>query len=295
MRVNPNQTATLLDALSQARREEQQALLELSSGRRVNAPSDDPAAAAMLVSNNDQATLTDRYQQSVGSIQGQLQMADSTLSSIETALQRAISLGVQGANGTLGDSDRAAIASELQNIQSSLLALSNTKFQGRYLFAGTAINAAPFALDNTQASGVRYDGNNAVNQVTIGDGHQLAVNQPGSQLFVAAGHDMFLAVTNAVQAMQSNTGFDAAVNSLRDAFDHVAAQRVFYGNAMNQAQAQSTYLSDVKLQLSQQENTLGGVSLDAAATRLVNAQNATNATLAAMGRVSGTNLFDFLK
>jgi flagellar hook-associated protein 3 FlgL len=99
MRVNPNQTANLLDALSLARREEQQALLELSSGRRVNVPSDDPAAAAMLVSNNDQATLTDRYQQSVASIQGQLQMADSTLSSFETALPRGIALGDRKSGG----------------------------------------------------------------------------------------------------------------------------------------------------------------------------------------------------
>lgn len=295
MRVNPNPTTDLLEALSQARREEQQAILELSSGRKVNVPSDDPAAAAMLVANHDQATLTDRYRQSLESVQGQLQMADSTLSSIESALQRAISLGIEAANGTLSDGDRAAVASELQNIQSAVLALSNTTFQGRYLFAGTAINAAPFSLDSTQTSGIRYNGNDAVNQVTIGDGNQLAVNQPGSRLFVAPGHDMFLALTNMVQATQANTGFDAAVGALRDAFDHVAAQRVFYGNAMNQAQSQSTYLSSVKLQLSQQENTLGGVELEVAATRLVNAQNATNATLAAMGRVSQMNLFDFLK
>jgi flagellin-like hook-associated protein FlgL len=95
--------------------------------------------------------------------------------------------------------------------------------------------------------------------------------------------------------MQTNTGFDAAVSSLRDAFDYVSGQRVFYGNSMNQAQAQSTYLGNIKLQLSQEENTLGGADIEAAASRLVNSQNATNATLAAIGRISQLSLFDYLK
>jgi flagellin-like hook-associated protein FlgL len=64
---------------------------------------------------------------------------------------------------------------------------------------------------------------------------------------------------------------------------------------MNQAQSQATYLGSAKLQLSQQENTLAAADVASAASRLVNSQNATNATLAAFGRLSQLNLFDFLK
>jgi flagellin-like hook-associated protein FlgL len=95
--------------------------------------------------------------------------------------------------------------------------------------------------------------------------------------------------------MQSNSGFDAAIVSLRGAFDYVSAQRVFYGNTLNQAQSQATYLNSAKLQLSQQENALVGADIEAAASRLVNAENATNATLAAVGRISQLSLFDYLK
>jgi flagellar hook-associated protein 3 FlgL len=286
MRVQPNPMPDLLAALNRTRLDTQQALLELSSNRRVNQPSDDPAAAAILVQNHDQTISTARYIQSLSSIQGQFQTADSTLSSVILVMQRALTLGVQGANGTLSDSDRAAVTSELQGIKDQLISLANTTFQGRALFAGTMINSPPFVPDNTSPSGVRYDGNAAVNAVQIGDGYRIAVNKPGSQLFMAPGHDVFQAMTGLVQAMQSNTGFTAAMSSLRDAFDYTSGQRVFYGNTLNQAQAQSTYLGSAKLQLSQQENNLVAADLADAASRLVNSETATNATLAAIGRIS---------
>src|SRR5271154_2211753 len=100
MRVNPNPMPELLDALNQTQLESQQAELEISSGRSVNEPSDNPTAAALLVVNNDQATFNAGYLQSLDAVQGQISTADSTLSSVTIALQRAISLGVEGGNGT---------------------------------------------------------------------------------------------------------------------------------------------------------------------------------------------------
>jgi flagellar hook-associated protein 3 FlgL len=285
----------LLAALNQSQLNSQQAELEVATGRSVNQPSDNPAASALLVQNNDQVTFNTTYLQSLVSIQGQLQTADSTLGSVTSALQRAISLGVEGANGTLSDSNRAAIATELQDIQDQIVSLANTTYQGRYIFSGTLTDIRPFAADSTAGSGVRYDGNDAVNTVTVGNGYQLAVNQPGSQLFAAPGHDIFLALTHMVYALQSNTGYDTAIAAVRDAYDHLSGQRVFYGNAINQGQSQTTYLNAAKLQLSQEQNSLGGADLAEAATRLASAQTSTQATLAAISKFSQLNLFDFLK
>jgi len=295
MRVNPNPMPDLLAALNQAKLESQQASIEIASGRSVNEPSDNPTAAALLVENNDQATFNSGYLQSLNSVQGQFSTADSTLSSVVTALQRAISLGVEGANGTLSDSDRGAVATELQGIQSQLVSLANTSYQGRYVFAGTTTNTPPFVVDNTVASGVRYAGNSGVNQVSIGSGYKLAVNLPGSQLFSAAGNDVFLAINTLIQALQTNTGIDTAVSGVGAASSYLSAQRVFYGNALNQSQSQTTYLNTAKLQISQQENTLGGADLAAAATNVSQAAIDTQATLAAISKLSQNNLFDYLK
>jgi flagellar hook-associated protein 3 FlgL len=295
MRVNPNSLSDLLAALNQTKLQSQQAELEIASGRSVNVPSDNPAAAALLVENNDQATFTNGYLQSLSAVQGQLSTGDSTLSAVVAALQRAISLGVEGGNGTLSDADRTAIAVELQGIQSQLVSLGNTSYQGRFIFAGTNTATAPYVLDNTSPSGISYVGNTEVNQVSIGSGYKLDVNKPGSQLFSATGSDVFLAVTNLIQALQTNTGIPAAVTAVGSASTFLSAQRVFYGNALNQAQSQTTYLNTAKLQISQQENTLGGADLASAATTLTQTQIDTQATLAAISKFSQNTLFDFLK
>ena len=294
MRVNPHYMPGILEALAQTQQLEQTALAEMASGQRINKPSDDPAGAAILTQIQDQASQADSFLKSIGNVSGQLQTADSTLSSMVTALQRAITIGVEGANGTQSDADRAALAQAASGIRDELISLANTSYQGRFIFSGTSENR-PYMLDATTVSGVRYDGNTGVNQVAIGNGYPLQVNIPGSQIFSAAGKDMFQAMNDLITSLNTNTGIDTAVESVRTSFDYITSQRVFYGNAVNQMESQQTYLNNEKLQLSQQTNQVGGVDLTGAASQLVNAENARNAALAAIGRVSQSNLFDYLR
>ena len=296
MRINPNQRADLLASLEATQQQQNTALLQLSTGRRVNKPSDDPAAAAQVVTNHDQSSQVDSFQQSLSSINGQLQTADSTLSSVVSSLTRAISLGVQGANSaTLSDTDRAAIADELRGLQGQLISLANVSYQGRYVFSGTSQATAPFVLDPTSPSGVTYTGNTGVNSVSIGSGYQLQVNLPGSQLFTAATGSVFQSLNDLITAVTDNAGVDTAVNQVRQAFDLVTSQRVFYGNGMNQVQAQQSFLGTQSTQLSSQENTTAGADIAAAASQVSNTELGLNATFAAIGRVAQTSLFDYLK
>jgi len=296
MRVNPDPMPDLLAALSQTELEEQQAELQISTGKSVNVPSDNPTAAALLVENNDQATFTSGYLQSISSVQGQLSTASSTLSSVSSALQQALSLGVEAANDTVNASDQAAIVVQLQAIQSQLVSLANTTYEGNYIFAGTATNTAPYVVNpnDPSGSGVTYNGNTDVNQVAIGNGYNLTVNVPGSQLFSANGNSVFLAINNLIQAVQNNSGIGTAVNAVSAASSYLSAQTVFYGNATDQTQSETTYLNAAQLQISQQQNTLGGVDMAAAATNLSQAQTDSQAALAAIGKLSQDSLFNFL-
>ena len=294
MRVNPNPMPDLLAALNQSELEEQQAELEISTGKSVNEPSDNPTAAALLVEENDQATFTSGYLQSISAVQGQFSTAQSTLNSVTSALQQAISLGVEAGSGTLSTSDQAAIANQLQGIQSQLVSLANTAYEGNYIFAGTSTNTAPYVADAASPSGVGYTGNNGVNEVSIGNGYKVAANIPGSQLFSSTGNDVFLAVNNLIKAVQSNTGIPSAVTALTSASNYLSSQAVFYENAMDQTQSESTYLNAAQLQIAQQQNTLGGANLAQAATNLSQAQTDNQAALAAISKLSQDDLFNYL-
>jgi len=294
IRVNPNILPDLLSALAGTRQQQDTATLELATGSRINKLSDDPGGAAAMVANRDQSSQTDSFLQSGSSVSGLLQTADSTLSSVVTALTRAISLGVQGANGTLSAADRSDVASELSGIQQQLISLGNTSYQGEFIFAGTS-TAKPFVVDPTSSSGVTYTGNAGTNSIAAGPNYSLGINVPGSQIFSAAGSDVFQAVSDLIGALQSNTGISTAVNAVSAAFDHITGQRVFYGNALNQLQSQSNFLNSEKVNLGAAANTISAADVATTATQLTQSQVAMSAELSALSRISQNSLFDYLK
>jgi flagellar hook-associated protein 3 FlgL len=295
MRVNPNPMSDLLAAVEQTQQQINTDLLQISSGESVNLPSDDPAAAALLVQNANQTSETDQYLRSISSVQGEMQTADSALSSVVTALQRAISLGVEGANGTLNASDREAVAVEVQGIQSQLMQLANLSYQGSYVFAGTATQTPPYVPDSKSASGVSYVGNTEANSIQVGDSFNLQTNLPGSQLFSSSGTDMFQSIQDLVTSLQSGTGISAAVTEVSSAYDSINSQRVFYGNAINQLDSQQTELNSDSTQLAAQQNTLGAADLPKDITNLESAQTSNEAALQAIAQTQQTNLFSYLK
>ena len=295
MRVNPNPLPDVLAALAETQQQINTDLQQIASGQSVNVPSDNPAAAAELIQNSGQTSEADQFQRSAGSVQGEIQNADSTLSSMITSLQRAISLGVEGANGTLNASDRAALATEVQGIQAQLISLANLSYQGNYVFAGTASKTTPYVLNAGSPSGVTYQGNLGVNSVTLGSHFALQTNLPGSQLFSSPGNDMFQSIQDLITGLQSGTGITTAVNEVSSAYNYIDAKRVFYGNAVNQLNAQQTFLSSETTQLAQQQNRIGGTDLTAVISNLTNAETARQAALAAVGQTARIDLFDFIK
>jgi flagellar hook-associated protein 3 FlgL len=295
VRLNPDLLPDLLTAIQQSAQNQNVATQELASGRSVNQLSDNPAAAAALVINHDQANRDDQYLQNINTLQSRLQVGDSTLSNVVQVLTRALSLGTEGANGTLSASDRQAIAGEVQGLTTQLMSLANTTFQGTYIFAGTAVTTQPFTL-NAATNSVTYNGNNGVTSTELSDGNSMKTNVPGSQLFLNGSGSAFGALQDLNTALQSGVNISASVTEVQNALSQVNTQRVFYGNALNQINMSQSFLNQDKINLSSQENTLVGADPAKAAADLAQAQTANQAVLAATGRVlSLPNLLQFIQ
>lgn len=296
VRINPNPAPDLLAAIALNRQEQSTALQQISTGRLVNQISDNPAAAAEVTLNHVQGGQDAQYIQNISSLTAQSNTIDSTLSSVVQALTQAISLGTEGANGTLSDANRQAVADQLIGIRDQVLSLANQTYQGSYVFAGTASSTQPFVLDATQPDGVKYNGNTHVNSVTISQGHTIPVNVPGSQIFTNPAGDVLGSLNGLITALQTNTGLPAANTNLQQAFTQLTNQRVFYGNTLQQLQSTQTYLNGDKLQLAQQENSLVGVDLASSITNLEQSSTATSAILSATSQILSTlNLLNYIK
>ena len=297
MRVTTNLTPDVLAAIWQTQSREQTALEQLSTGKRVNAPADDPLAAAQMVANQDQSSRTDQYLQNIDTLNAQMQTASTALSSVVQALTQAVTLGVQGSTGTTAAATRDQIAQNLQGIQAQLVQLANTAVNGSYLFGGTATTAAPYALDSANPSGVTYNGNSGANKVQIAEGLSVQTSVPGDQIFQNSSGDAFGALQQLITALQSGSASatQAATSQARTALASVTGQQIFYSNAVSQLNSTHTFLNQEKVNLTTEATSLVGADMAKVATDLTQAQTAYSATLAAAAKILPTSLLDYLK
>ncbi|HTS57760.1 MAG TPA: flagellar hook-associated protein FlgL [Terriglobales bacterium] len=297
MRVNPNFTPDILNDLYTTESQADTALDQLASGQLINMPSDNPAGASELVQNQAEQGQTDQFLQNTSSVEGLLQTADSTLSSVVSALNQAISVGTEGANGTNSAADLQALAQQVQGIQSQVFGWANATYQGNYVFAGTATNTPAFVLNPAAPDGVTYNGNTNTNTVQIAEGNSIQANLPGSQLFQGAGGDVMGALQQLVTALQTGntTAVGTATTQLGSALNYLSQQRVFYGNALEQLTSNQSYLQTEQVNLKTAANTIDGVNLATAANNLSQAETAQSATLAALAKVIPQNLLQYLQ
>lgn len=190
IRLNPDLIPNLLLSIQESRQNVNTATEELSTGKKVNSLADNPSAVAQLVRNHDQAGQDDQFLKNQTSLQSQFQVADSALSNVVQALTRAISIGTEGANGTLNNGDRQAIAGEVSGLANQILGLANVSYQGAFLFAGTAVTTQPFSL-NQATLAATYNGNANATSVQLSNGNVIGDNVPGSQLFLNGSGNVF--------------------------------------------------------------------------------------------------------
>jgi flagellar hook-associated protein 3 FlgL len=273
----------------------QTALQQLTTGKRVNQLSDDPAASAAYVRSQAASAQVDQYSSNISSLLPKMQTADSALSNVVTLLNQAITLGTEGANGGLTDANRSAIATQVSSVLSSVVSQANLTYQGSYIFGGSANATAPFTADSS-TTGYAYNGNSTVNQVQVGDSLSVASNLPGNQIFTS-GANVLGSLNSLVTALQSGSSTDigTATAAVSNALQYVDQQRAPLDSSINQMNTQETYLSTETVTLTSQQNSLVGIDIATAATNLAQAQSQNSAVLAAAAKVLPQTLLDYLK
>lgn len=179
--------STILERQAELARTQQ----ELSTGKRILSPADDPSGAVKVLDLQEDIRLVDQYQRNGSLAEGQLALEESTLSNVNTVLQRVRELAVQANNATQTPETRASLAVEVRARLEELVALANTRdANDEYIFAGFQAQTRPF----TQVGGnVTYGGDDGQRFLDIAAGSQVAVRDSGSRVFLAvpAGNGSF--------------------------------------------------------------------------------------------------------
>ncbi|MCB1859777.1 MAG: flagellar hook-associated protein FlgL [Gammaproteobacteria bacterium] len=157
--------------------------LQISTGRRVLSPADDPASATRVLGLNGALGRVQQYQDNASRAQSRLESEEGALIGATNLLQRAAELAVQGNNGTLSETDSKAVASEIRQLLDQLLSLANTQDSGgEYIFGGFQTGTKPFI---SQATGsYEYQGDLGQRRLQISPDRQVADGDNGYELFM---------------------------------------------------------------------------------------------------------------
>ncbi len=154
---------------------------EMSTGRRVLRPQDDPVATGTIMRLNSGLVDLNRYGRAIEDARGWLSYTDGVLSRAVDQVQDLRQLVVQGASGTLTEQDRTVLAEDARGLQQNLLDLANSVYDGRHIFAGHRTTAPPFEIDG--GGNVTFSGDDGQQLRDLGPSVELQVNLPGDAVF----------------------------------------------------------------------------------------------------------------
>ncbi len=208
MRVS---TSTIYETGTNLMLQQQEKLIktqqQLSTGRRILTPSDDPIAAAQVLNIAQSASLNNQYSVNRTSANSSLGLEENVLRKVTALLQDLHSSTVYAGNATLTDTDRKILATELRSQLESLVGLANTTDEkGQFLFSGYQANTRPFTQTGLN---VQYAGDQGQRLNQVGPARQLAVSDSGTDIFerIKNGNGVF---TTAADAQNTGTGVIAA-------------------------------------------------------------------------------------
>ena len=155
---------------------------QISTGKRLRNPSDDPVGAAQLVKLERELSQYNKYDDNINVTKRRLEQEDSILDSINIATDRMRELTISAGSDTINDADRATIAQELDQLVEYVAGLMNTQdAQGEYLFAGNKGGEAPYVKQGDGS--YEYVGDDGQRLIQVGSDLFVPSNDSGEALF----------------------------------------------------------------------------------------------------------------
>jgi flagellar hook-associated protein 3 FlgL len=151
---------------------------QVSGGKRIEKPSDDPLGAERAMRLNDQLASNTAYRSAVDESRSWLDATDTALGSLSDIVQRVRELTLQAANGSTTPAGRQSIKLEVDQLTEQAKTTLNSAFDGRHLFSGTKTDTPPYST----ATGDTYQGDAAPVVRQIGPGVSVQVNVTGDDV-----------------------------------------------------------------------------------------------------------------
>jgi flagellar hook-associated protein 3 FlgL len=269
---------------------------QLSTGRRINKPSDDPVGISFSMRYRSELSANDQFTRNLNEANSWLNYADTILGQTGDILQRTRELVIQGANSSNPESSLDSIKSEVEQLYDQLVNSGNSKFNGKYVFNGQMTDLIPYdkataATQSTDAADIPFE---------IGAGVKVAVNVTGNKVFGNPGDtdNAFQVLQDIISALgnQDTTALSENVLGRLDSrIDQFLEIRAEIGAKSNRLELAESRLADININVQTLLSKTEDADISEVITNLKTSENVYQASLSVGAKLIRPSLIDFLR
>lgn len=269
---------------------------QLSSGKQILKPSDDPVGTDQAMRYRAEISRNTQYQRNAQDGQSWLGTADNALQGGVTILQRLQTLVTQAANTGSGDqTSRDTIGVEVSNLKQEMLSVANTSYQGRPIFGGTTSNSAAYVQDPATGT-VTYQGDTGAVMRTVGLNSQVKVNVDANEAFGTGPTDVFAMFDKIKADLSSNpNGLSDDLANIQTSMHNMMNAEATEGSAYNRITSMTNTSTALVGTLTNNLSSVENIDIAKTVTDLTMQQVSYQASLSAMSNVLQLSLTQFLK
>lgn len=299
MSVRVTQTmlnSNMLRNLSRSMGQMDKLQMQLSSGRLINRPSDDPVIASRGIHYRSALAENEQYQRNADEAQSWMELTDKSMDEAGSILQRVRELVVYSGNGTLEGSSFEAMAKEIRQIKEQMGTIVNQTMGSRYIFAGTDTQTPPYDVANGQF----VNTNSKEIKLEMSEGVLVPININPQSVFnfkgiAGTGDNIFQLLDKMATQLESGQDATSFLGELDDQMDNFLAERATLGARMNRIELVQGRLQEQELSVNELMSKNEDADVAEVITNLKTQENVHRAALGAGAQIIQPSLLDFLR
>jgi flagellar hook-associated protein 3 FlgL len=265
---------------------------QVSSGKQLHRPSDDPNGVSKAMNLKSALAANEQYERNTNEATLWLDETDQTINDMVNVMQRVRELAVKGNTDTLSDHDKSIIATEVEELTEQVRTFANSKVNGNYLFNGQKTKESPFPNKDSYENDPFDTG---AKSFTIADGVVVQANVTADKLFGTATDNtsLFQTLNNLADGLR--TGNPIPLEQIDKGIERILSTAAEAGAKQNRVEAVANRIEDSNLELKSMLSKIEDIDYAEAITRLKSEESIYQATLAASAKIIQPSLMDFLR
>jgi flagellar hook-associated protein 3 FlgL len=301
--LDPNSALFLTD-INRIQQRISAANSQVTSGKKIMVASDAPDEIGALLQLRADRQRNTQMQSNLALAQTDASAADETLSSSIKLMDSALTLAVQGSNGTIDASGRQGLAQQIAAIQQRMVANSQTSVQGRFIFSGDQDGSPSYTWDPAAVNPVvSAGGSQSTRLIENPAGGTFSASQTAQQIFDdqdAGGNptanNVFNALSKLQTALQNNdaTGITDSIALIKTASAYLNSKQSFYGYVQGRIQDATDFAGKYDVQLQTEISQKEDADIPSAALAVTQGNTQLQAAFQMRAQMPHSSLFQYL-